>query len=69
MQTYPENAPDTLLLGGEVLVLDPDVALLPEPTVHVSCAGSVADSEGRHCQAMDTFFSRLVSDVAKGGDG
>jgi hypothetical protein len=26
MQTYPENAPDTLLLGGEVLVLD--VALL-----------------------------------------
>jgi hypothetical protein len=22
MQTYPENTPDTLLLGGEVLVLD-----------------------------------------------
>ena len=65
MQTYPENAPDTLLLGGEVLVLD--VALLPEPTVHASYAGSAA--EGRHCPAMDAFFSRLVSDVTKGGNG
>lgn len=65
MQTYPENAPDTLLLGGEVLVLD--VALLPEPTVHASYAGSAA--EGRHCPAMDAFISRLVSDVSKGGDG
>jgi hypothetical protein len=45
MQTYPENAPDTLLLAGEVfLVLD--VALLPEPTVHASYAGSA--TEGRH---------------------
>jgi hypothetical protein len=26
METYPENAPDTLLLGGEVLVLDSDVS-------------------------------------------
>ncbi len=65
MQTYPENAPDTLLLGGELLVLD--VALLPEPTVHASYAGSAA--EGRHSPAMDAFFSRLVSDVSKGGDG
>ena len=64
-QTYPENAPDTLLLGGEVLVLD--VALLPEPTVHASYAGSAA--EGRHCPVMDAFFSRLVSDVSKGSDG
>jgi hypothetical protein len=63
MQTYPETAPDTLLLGGEVLVLD--VALVPEPTVHASYPGS----EGRHCPAMDAFFSRLVSDVSKGGDG
>jgi hypothetical protein len=44
MQTYPESAPDMLLLGGEVLVLD--VALLPEPTVHASYVGSAA--EGRH---------------------
>ena len=65
MQTYPESAPDTLLLGGEVLVLD--VALLPEPTVHASYAGSAA--EGCHCPAMDAYFSRLVSDVSKGGDG
>jgi hypothetical protein len=65
MQTYPENAPDTLLLGGEVLVLD--VAFLPEPTVHASYAGSAA--EGRHSLAMDAIFSRLVSDVSKGGDG
>jgi hypothetical protein len=65
MQTYPENAPDTLLLGGEVL--DLDVALLPEPTVHASYAASAA--EGRHCLTMDAFFSRLVSDVSKGGDG
>jgi hypothetical protein len=53
------------LLGGEVLVLD--VALLPEPTVHASYAGSAA--EGRHCPAVDAFFSRLVSDVSKEADG
>jgi hypothetical protein len=64
MQTYPENAPDTLLLGGEVLILD--VALLPEPRVHALYAGSAA--EGRHSPAMDAFFSRLVSDVSTGGD-
>jgi hypothetical protein len=64
IQTYPENAPDTLLLGGEVLVLD--VALLPEPTVHASYAGLAA--EGRHCPVMDAF-SRLVSDVSERGDG
>jgi hypothetical protein len=65
MQTYPENTPDTFLLGGEVL--DLDVALLPEPTVHAPYAGSAA--EGHHSPAMDAFFSRLVSDVSKGGDG
>lgn len=65
MQTFPGTGPDTLLLGGEVLVLD--VALVPEPTVHASYAGSAA--EGRQCQAMDAFFSRLVSGVSKGGDG
>jgi hypothetical protein len=43
-QRVCENAPDTLLLAGEVLVLD--IALLPEPTVHASYAGSAA--EGRH---------------------
>ncbi len=63
MQTYPESTLDTLLLGAEVIVLD--VALLPEPTVHALYAGSAA--EGRHCPAMDVFFSRLVSDVSKGG--
>ena len=60
MQIYPENAPDTLLLGGEVLV-----SLLPNPTVHASYAGSAA--EGHHCPAIDAYFSRLVSDVTKGG--
>jgi hypothetical protein len=65
MQICPENAPDTLLLGGELLVLD--VALLPEPAVHASYAGSAA--EGRYCPAMGALFSRLVSDVSKRGDG
>jgi hypothetical protein len=65
MQTFPGAAPDTLLLGGEVLVLD--VALAPEPTVHASYAGSA--TEGRQCPAKDAFFSRLVSGVYKGGDG
>ena len=65
MQTFPGAAPDTLLLGGEVLVLD--VALVPEPTVHASYAGSA--TEGRQCLALDAFFSRLVSGVSKGGDG
>jgi hypothetical protein len=62
LQTYPKNAPDTLLLDGEVLVLD--VALLPEPTVHASYADLAA--EGHHCPAMDAF-SRLVSDVSERG--
>lgn len=44
-----ECPPDTLVLSSEVLVLD--VALLPEPTVHASYAGSTA--EGHHCPAMD----------------
>ena len=65
MQTFPGAAPDTLLLGGEVLVLD--VALVPEPTVHASYAGSA--TEGRQCLALDAFFSRLVSGVSKGSDG
>jgi hypothetical protein len=43
-RTPQTRAPDTLLLAGEVLVLD--VVLLPEPTVHASYAGSAA--EGRH---------------------
>jgi hypothetical protein len=65
MQTFPGAGPDTLLLGGEVLVLD--VALVPEPMVHASYAGSA--TEGRQCLAMDAFFSRLVSGVSQGGDG
>ena len=65
MQTFLGAGPDTLLLGGEVLVLD--VGLVPEPTVHASYAGSA--TEGRQCLAMDAFFSRLVSGVSKGGDG
>jgi len=64
MQTFPEPAADTLMLGGQVLVLD--VALVPEPTVRVSYAGS---AEGRNSQAKDAFFSRLVSGVSKGEDG
>lgn len=64
MQSFPGAAADTLLLGGQVLVLD--VALIPEPTVHASYAGSAED---RHSPAMDAFFSRLVSGVSKGGDG
>jgi hypothetical protein len=62
MQIYPESAPDTLMLDGEVLVLD--VGLLPELTVHASYAGSAP--EGCPYPAMDPFFSRLVSDVPKG---
>jgi hypothetical protein len=64
MQAFPEAAAGTLVLGGKVLVLD--VALIPEPTVHASYAGS---AEGRDSPAIDAFFSRLVSDVSKGGDG
>ncbi|KAH9983615.1 hypothetical protein BJV74DRAFT_612947 [Russula compacta] len=64
MQAFPGAAADTLVLGGQVLVLD--VALIPEPTVHASYAGSAED---RHSPAMDAFFSRLVSGVSKGGDG
>jgi len=63
----PENAPDTLLPGGEVLGLGVALAEVPVPTVHASYAGSAA--EGRHSPAMDAFFPRLVSDVSKGGDG
>jgi hypothetical protein len=43
-----------------------DIVLLPEPTVHASYTASA--TEGRHCLAMDAFFSRLVSNVSKGGD-
>lgn len=64
MQAFPEAAAGTLVLGGKVLVLD--VALIPEPTVHASYAGS---AEGRDSPTMDAFFSRLVSGVSKGGDG
>ncbi|KAH9069834.1 hypothetical protein EDB83DRAFT_2518178 [Lactarius deliciosus] len=64
MQAFPEAAAGTLVLGGKVLVLD--VALIPEPTVHASYAGS---AEGRDSLTMDAFFSRLVSGVSKGGDG
>ncbi|KAH9069869.1 hypothetical protein EDB83DRAFT_2518217 [Lactarius deliciosus] len=53
-QAFPEAAAGTLVLGGKVLVLD--VALIPEPTVHASYAGS---AEGRNSPAMDAFFSRL----------
>ena len=63
MQAFPEAAADTLVLGGQVLVLD--VALEPEPAVRVSYAGS---GEGRHSPAMDAFFSRLVHGVARGGE-
>lgn len=66
MLTFPGPAAGTLVLGGEVLVLD--VALVPEPTVHASYAGSAA-AEGRHSPAMDAFFSRLVSGVSKGAGG
>ena len=66
MQAYPgpEAPAGTLMLGGKVLVLD--VALIPEPVVHASYAGS---AEGRDSPAMDAFFSRLVSGISKGGDG
>ncbi|KAH9166261.1 hypothetical protein EDB89DRAFT_1857615 [Lactarius sanguifluus] len=64
MQAFPEAAAGTLVLGGKVLVLD--VALIPEPTVHASYAGS---AEGRDSPTMDAFFSRLVSGVSNGGDG
>ncbi|KAI0267083.1 hypothetical protein BC834DRAFT_969116 [Gloeopeniophorella convolvens] len=64
MQAFPEAAAGTLVLGGKVLVLD--VALLPEPSVHATFAGS---TEGRDSPAMDAFFSRLVRSVARGGDG
>jgi hypothetical protein len=67
METYPENAPHTLLLGGEVFILDSDVALLPEPTVHMSYAGSA--TEGCHCQAMliHIVVRRDVVPVSSGG--
>ena len=64
MQAFPEATAGTLVLGGKVLVLD--VALIPEPSVHASYAGS---AEGRDSPAIDAFFSRLVSDVSKGGYG
>ncbi|KAH9013134.1 hypothetical protein EDB85DRAFT_2296401 [Lactarius pseudohatsudake] len=54
MQAFPEAAAGTLVLGGKVLVLD--VALMPEPIVHASYAGS---AEGRDSPTMDAFFSRL----------
>ncbi|KAH9171201.1 hypothetical protein EDB89DRAFT_2230226 [Lactarius sanguifluus] len=59
-----QAAAGTLVLGGKVLVLD--VALIREPFVHASYAGS---AEGRDSPTMDAFFSRLVSGVSKGGDG
>jgi hypothetical protein len=62
MQIYPENAADTLLLGGKILVLEG--ALLPEPTVHASYSDSAA--EGRYCPATDGCSSRLVSNVSTG---
>ncbi|KAH9166265.1 hypothetical protein EDB89DRAFT_2233005 [Lactarius sanguifluus] len=64
IQAFPEAAAGTLVLGGKVLILD--VALIPEPTVHASYAGS---AEGRDSPTMDGFFSRLVSGISKGGDG
>ena len=63
MQAFPEAAVDTLVLGGQVLMLD--VALEPEPAVRVSYDGS---GEGRNSPTMDAFFSRLVRGVAKGGE-
>jgi hypothetical protein len=42
MQAFPGAAPDTLLLGGEVLVSD--VALVPEPTVQVTPLSLLLDS-------------------------
>ena len=60
MQAYPPEA-DTMMLGGQVVVLD--VGLVPEPTVRTSYAGS---GEDRHSPAMDAFFSRLVRGVVKG---
>ena len=64
MQTYPENAPETFLLGGEVLVLD--ITLLPQPTVHASYADSAT---GPSWPTMDVFFLRLVTDASIRGDG
>lgn len=65
MQAYPPEPPgaDTMMLGGQVVVLD--VGLVPEPTVRASYAGS---GEDRHSPAMDAFFSRLVRGVVKGAD-
>ena len=64
MQAYPpERGADTMMLGGQVVVLD--VGLVPEPTVRASYAGS---GEDRHSPAMDAFFSHLVRGVVKGAD-
>ena len=73
MQAFsPEEGADTtLMLGGEVLVLDVTLAAstsaAAEPTVRMSYAGS---GEGRPSPAMDGFFSRLVRRAIKrdGGD-
>ena len=43
------------------------VLVLGVAALLLSYAGSAV--EGRDYPAMDTFFSRLVGDVSKGGDG
>lgn len=68
MQAFPpeEGADATLMLGGQVLVLDVTLAAAAEPTVKMSYAGS---GEGRPSPAMDALFSRLVRGaVRRDGD-
>jgi hypothetical protein len=65
MQAFPpeEGVDTTLILGGQVLVLDVTLAAAAiEPTVKMSYAGS---GEGRPSPAMDVFFSRLVRGAVK----
>jgi len=70
MQAFPpeEGADATLMLGGQVLVLDVTLAAAAEPTVKMSYAGY---GEGRPSPAMDAFFSRLVRGAVRrdGGEG
>jgi hypothetical protein len=65
MQAFPpeEGVDTTLMLGGQVLVLDVTLAASAiEPTVKMAYAGS---GEGRPSPAMDAFFSRLVRGAVK----
>jgi hypothetical protein len=64
MQAFPpeEGANTTLMLGGEVLVLDVTLAASAPPTMRMSYEGS---GEARPSPAMDAFFSRLVRGAVK----